>query len=237
MKHLFAFSMLAIFLASCTPSKVVSPPTPAPTPIVRPVMSNGIDSFSYALGASVAKSLKMQGADTINMEAFSKGMNDNFYNDTSLLNDQLVDKTIREKLQFFMNQKLEKAKADGTSFLEKNKTQPGITVLPNGIQYKVIKMGTGAKPLETDRVVVHYAGKLINGEEFDSSIKRGEPATFGMTEVVKGWTEILKLMPKGSRWEVYIPSDLAYGDRGRGPVIPPAATLIFDMELIDVLAN
>lgn len=118
--------------------------------------------------------------------------------------------------------------------LAKNKTRQGVTVLPNGLQYEIVKAGDGPKPTEADTVVVHYTGTLIDGTEFDSSVKRGEPATFPLKGVIKGWTEILQLMPKGSKWKVYIPSDLAYGERAAGQLIKPGSTLIFDIDLIDI---
>lgn len=123
--------------------------------------------------------------------------------------------------------------AEGEKFMAENKTKPGVVSLPSGLQYKVITEGTGAKPLASDRVTVHYRGTLVDGTTFDSSIDRGEPATFGVGQVIKGWTEALQLMPVGSKWMLYIPSDLAYGSRDQG-VIKPFSNLIFEVELIDI---
>lgn len=126
------------------------------------------------------------------------------------------------------------AKAQGKAFLDANKSKQGVKVLPDGLQYKVITEGKGKKPQLSDVVVVNYAGKLINGTEFDSSYKRGEPATFPVGAVIPGWVEVLQLMPVGSKWEVFIPSDLAYGEQGAPPAIGPNETLIFTIELLDV---
>lgn len=124
---------------------------------------------------------------------------------------------------------------EGTKFLAENATKEGVTALESGLQYKVEKMGDGKKPVETDRVKVHYTGKLLNGEVFDSSVERGEPAVFGLRGVIKGWTEVLQLMPVGSKWTVYIPSELAYGERGGGEKIPGNSTLIFEIELLEII--
>jgi FKBP-type peptidyl-prolyl cis-trans isomerase FklB len=123
----------------------------------------------------------------------------------------------------------------GAAFLAENKSKPGVQTTASGLQYVVEKEGTGAKPAATDRVKVHYTGTLLDGKVFDSSVQRGQPAEFGVTEVIKGWTEVLQLMPVGSKWKVFIPSDIAYGDRGAGSDIGPGATLIFDIELLDIV--
>ncbi len=126
-----------------------------------------------------------------------------------------------------------KNKKEGEAFLAENKKKKGVVTLPDGLQYKVIKAGTGKKPTVNDTVVAHYTGTLINGKEFDSSVRRGEPATFALNGVIKGWQEALPLMPTGSKWQVFIPSELAYGESGNGP-IGPNETLIFDIELISI---
>ena len=126
-------------------------------------------------------------------------------------------------------------KKTGTAFLTENKAKPGVVTTTSGLQYSVEKEGTGAKPTATDRVKVHYTGKLLDGKVFDSSVERGQPAEFGVGEVIKGWTEALQLMPIGSKWKLFIPADLAYGDRGAGADIKPGSTLVFDVELIDIV--
>ena len=124
---------------------------------------------------------------------------------------------------------------EGIAFLAKNKENPGVITLPSGLQYEVLTEGSGKKPSLTDRVKCHYQGSLINGFVFDSSIQRGEPAVFGVDQVIPGWVEALQLMPVGSRWKLYIPSDLGYGAQGAGEVIPPNSALIFEIELIDIV--
>src|SRR5438309_9145950 len=133
-----------------------------------------------------------------------------------------------------MKQAGENNKKEGEAFLAANKSKPGVVTLPSGLQYKIVKPGTGPKPAATDTVVANYRGTLINGTEFDSSYKRGEPLTIPVSGVIKGWTEALQLMPVGSKWELYIPSDLAYGARGAGADIGPNSTLIFEIELLSI---
>jgi len=128
----------------------------------------------------------------------------------------------------------EKNKKDGDAFLAENKGKEGVVALPSGLQYKILKAGDGEKPKSTDTVVCNYRGTLLNGKEFDSSYKRGQPATFPVSGVIKGWTEALQLMPVGSKWQLFIPPDLAYGDRGAGNDIAPGATLIFEVELLSI---
>jgi FKBP-type peptidyl-prolyl cis-trans isomerase FklB len=129
---------------------------------------------------------------------------------------------------------MEPNKKAGDAFLAANKTKEGVVTLPSGLQYKILKEGTGPKPTPADSVVCNYRGTLIDGKEFDSSYKRGQPATFPVGQVIKGWTEALQLMPVGSKWQLFVPPDLAYGDRGAGPDIGPGATLIFEVELISI---
>jgi FKBP-type peptidyl-prolyl cis-trans isomerase len=125
-------------------------------------------------------------------------------------------------------------KQEGQQFLAANKSKEGVITLPSGLQYKILQEGTGPKPAATDTVTVNYRGTLINGTEFDSSYKRNEPATFGVNQVIKGWTEALQLMPVGSKWQLFIPSELAYGERSPGAEIGPNSTLIFDVELLSI---
>ncbi|HQY40746.1 MAG TPA: FKBP-type peptidyl-prolyl cis-trans isomerase [Ferruginibacter sp.] len=197
-------------------------------------MKNAIDSFSYAAGVNIAKNMQGQGIEKLNSELLKRAVEDVLSNRKLLMEEQQCNMTLQQKLQQFQQAKLHTTKAAGEAFLAKNKTRQGVTVLPNGLQYEIVKAGDGPKPTEADTVVVHYTGTLIDGTEFDSSVKRGEPATFPLKGVIKGWTEILQLMPKGSKWKVYIPSDLAYGERAAGQLIKPGSTLIFDIDLIDI---
>lgn len=139
-----------------------------------------------------------------------------------------------DKLQNSRQEKLQQEKDAGAAFMAENKTKEGITELPNGIQYQIIKEGDGPKPSPSSQVKAHYRGALLDGKEFDSSFKRNQPFTAGLTQLIKGWQEVLPLMPVGSTWRLWIPSDLAYGDSGTGG-IPGGATLIFDIELLEII--
>jgi FKBP-type peptidyl-prolyl cis-trans isomerase FklB len=140
----------------------------------------------------------------------------------------------KKKIDETRQASMEPNKKAGDAFLAANKTKEGVVTLPSGLQYKILKEGTGPKPTPADSVVCNYRGTLIDGKEFDSSYKRGQPATFPVGQVIKGWTEALQLMPVGSKWQLFVPADLAYGDRGAGPDIGPGATLIFEVELISI---
>jgi FKBP-type peptidyl-prolyl cis-trans isomerase FklB len=141
----------------------------------------------------------------------------------------------QDKIRAFMQEKLQAQKAEGTAFLLQNKTQPGVVELPEGMQYLVLQEGSGRKPAPTDSVKAHYAGSLLNGKEFDSSFRRQQPFTAPLRALIKGWQIALPMMSEGSRWRLWIPSELAYGDRGAGADIPGGATLMFEVELIEVL--
>lgn len=141
-----------------------------------------------------------------------------------------------DKLQNAKNEKVQKEKDAGAAFLTENKTKEGVVELPNGIQYQVLKEGSGEKPKPTSNIKAHYRGALLNGQEFDSSFKRNQPFTARLTQLIKGWQEVLPLMPEGSMWRLWIPSNLAYGDNGAGANIPGGATLVFDIELLEILS-
>jgi FKBP-type peptidyl-prolyl cis-trans isomerase FklB len=199
-----------------------------------PVSKSSIDSFSYALGLNIAANLNTQGIENLNYTSLQKAMEDVFNKRTPLLNENQARMSIQNKLMTYMANKSAAAKAEGKKFLDENKKKPGVIELPSGLQYQVIKQGTGAIPKSTDTVKAHYAGTLINGEEFDNSYKRGEPLQIGVSSVIAGWTQALQLMPVGSKWKLFIPSSLGYGDRAAG-AIPPGSVLIFDIELIDIV--
>jgi FKBP-type peptidyl-prolyl cis-trans isomerase FklB len=198
------------------------------------------DSLSYSIGMNVGQNLKMQGFE-INTAILAKGMNDILDSIPTIITEeqaQAVLMTAQQQLmakqQEMTKMQSEKNKKDGEVFLAENKKKEGVVTLPTGLQYRIITNGTGRKPVPTDTVTVHYRGTLIDGTEFDSSIKRGQPATFALNAVIKGWTDGLQLMTVGSKWNLYIPPELAYGDRGAGNVIPPNATLIFEVELLSI---
>lgn len=203
---------------------------------VKPVMKSLIDSFSYAVGLNIAAGLKEQGITGLNNTLLIKAIEDVFKNNTPLLTHEQANMTLQKQLHHYAQKKSAAEIAKGKVFLDANKNRKEVTTLPNGLQYEILKAGdaNGVKPTSADSVVVNYIGKLVDGTEFDNSFKRGVPATFHVGGVIRGWTEILQLMPRGSHWKVYIPSDLAYGNRGAGAVIPPGATLVFEITLMDV---
>lgn len=192
------------------------------------VLTGKKDSISYAAGVNMAEAFKKQGITDINMEVFQKAMMD------ALKNSELkLDKTLSEKI---FNEYVTGMKAkEGKDFLAANAKKPGVVSLPSGLQYEIMTKGPGgAKPKATDKVKTHYHGMLTNGNVFDSSVQRGEPISFGLNQVIKGWTEGLQLMSVGDKYRFFIPYDLAYGDRGAGGLIPPYAALIFEVELLGI---
>lgn len=216
--------------------------TKSPTSLAKPVMRSLLDSFSYAAGVNIGNNMKEQGITSMNYSLLAKAIEDVFNKNQPLLTMEKCNNILQEQMAVFNKQKDEDSKkltaaerAKGEAFLAKNKTRKEVTTLPSGLQYEIITPGdpAGIKPTAQDTVVVDYIGKLTNGFEFDASTGRG-PATFPVGGVIKGWTDILQLMSKGAHWKVYIPSDLAYGDRGAGAQIPGGATLIFDITLLDV---
>lgn len=201
-----------------------------------PSLKTEKEKFSYAIGYQVGHSFKREGLD-IDSKALAQAIDDVLKdNELKLSLDEMrtVVEAFQEKQAAERTARADKALAEGKAFLEANKKKPGVKVLASGIQYKVIKSGSGKQPKPTDNVTVHYRGTLLNSQEFDSSYKRGQPATFGVNQVIKGWQEILPLMHEGDKWEVYIPSDLAYGTQGAGANIGPNETLTFEIELIKV---
>ncbi len=216
--------------------KPVAKPVSAKPVLTPPVLKTGIDSFSYAVGVNIATSMKEQGISKVNGALIQKAMDDVFKGKQTSLTLEQCSVTLQQKLQEFQQKKSSAQKAKGEAFLLKNRAKAGVIVLPNGLQYEILKAGQqgGMKPSAADTVVVHYVGTLIDGTKFDASTDRGEPATFPVGGVIRGWTEILQLMTKGAKWKVAIPSDLAYGDRGAGAAITPGAALIFEIELLDI---
>ncbi|WP_308558519.1 FKBP-type peptidyl-prolyl cis-trans isomerase [uncultured Porphyromonas sp.] len=193
------------------------------------------DEVSYALGLSIGQNFKASGIKAITSEDFIAGLQDAL----AEREPQMTTERAREVInQLFMRLQQEEAElnaAAGKEYQEIMRHKSGVVTLPSGLQYEIIKEGKGAKPKATDKVRVHYHGTLINGVVFDSSVERGEPAEFPLNAVIPGWTEILQLMPVGSKWRVVIPSELAYGSRGAGDVIRPNMTLIFEIELLDIV--
>lgn len=194
-----------------------------------------MDKFSYAIGLGIGQNLLSMGAQSINVEDFAQAIKDVLdRKETAISHNEareIVNKYFEELENKLNAENIEK----GKSFLEENAKRPGVVTLPSGLQYEVITEGNGKKPSATDRVKCHYEGTLIDGTLFDCSIKRGEPAIFGVNQVIKGWVEALQLMTEGAKWKLFIPSELAYGAQQAGEMIPPHSTLIFEVELIEVL--
>ena len=205
----------------------------------KPALKDQKDKVSYSIGMQLGGSFKSQGIE-VNPDILAQAIKDTLAGSKGLLTEEEA-REVLEKWQTDMRAKMTakateggaKNRKEGTMFLAANAKKEGVKTLPSGLQYKVIKAGTGQIPKATDTVTTHYRGTLIDGTEFDSSIKRGQPASFPVGGVIAGWTEALKLMPVGSKWQLFIPSELAYGEQGR-PGIPPASTLLFDIELISI---
>src|SRR5277367_678012 len=198
------------------------------------------DKQSYAIGLNIGKSMKHDGVD-IDSSVLARGIRDAVAGGKVLMTDDEIKATLTALSAGLKKSQEEKAaalgvanKSAGDAFLAANKAKEGVVALPSGLQYKILQEGEGPKPTASDSVVCNYKGTLLNGTEFDSSYKRGQPATFGVGQVIKGWTEALQLMPVGSKWQLFIPSSLAYGERGAGADIGPDSTLIFEVELLSI---
>ena len=195
--------------------------------------------ISYALGRDIAMRLKSMEFE-LDVDAVAAGIRGILNGNSKMTNEQMgaaltsLQNQLRAKAQAKTSTQGGANVTEGKAFLETNAKKEGVTVLASGLQYEVVKAGTGASPAATDTVTVHYSGKLLSGKEFDSSYSRGQPAQFPVNGVIKGWTEALQLMKVGAKWKLYIPSDLAYGARGAGRDIGPNATLVFDVELIGI---
>jgi FKBP-type peptidyl-prolyl cis-trans isomerase FklB len=238
MKKTICILLATIAVANVTFAQAKKTKTGSPSNKIETVnpMKNGLDSFSYAVGVSIAMNMKDQGIEELNLSLMSKAFDDVFKNKTTLMKPDMCNSTLQQKLQEYNQKKSAASKEVGTAFLAENKKKPGVITLPNGLQYEVMTAGdpNGKKPIAADTVVVHYVGTLIDGKEFDNSVKRGEPATFPLGGVIRGWTEILQQMTVGAKWKVYIPSELGYGERGAGGQIPPHSTLIFEINLLGI---
>ena len=194
-----------------------------------------LDKVSYSLGLSIASNLISSGVTTINAEAFIDGLNVVFSGKMPEIMPDEANNILQDYFDKLHQAKVKEAKAEGEKFLAENKKKEGVVALPSGLQYKILTAGNGPKPKASDTVKCHYEGRLINGTVFDSSIRRNEPAEFPVSGVIAGWVEALQLMPVGSKWQLYIPSELAYGTHGAGQSIGPNQTLIFDVELLAII--
>lgn len=194
-----------------------------------------MDKISYALGLSIGNNFRSSGIDRLQTEDFMKGLTDVLSDKKPEIDYDEAKKVINDFFMKLQQEKFENNKKAGEEFLSVNRNREGVVTLPSGLQYQVLKKGEGATPCATDKVQCHYHGTLINGQVFDSSVDRGQPAVFGVNQVIPGWVEALQLMPVGSKWRLFIPSELAYGAQGAGQSIEPNSALVFDVELLDIV--
>ncbi len=195
-----------------------------------------MEKLSYALGMVIGHNLKGMGVKNIDSADFSQALNDVINGETPKLTDQEAQQLVNTFIQKQQESAAAEIREEGERFLAENAKKDGVTVLPSGLQYTVIKEGEGKQPNATSRVKCHYEGTLTNGQVFDSSYRRGEPAVFPLNGVIAGWTEGVQLMKEGAKYRFFIPYNLAYGERGAGQAIPPYAALVFDVELISIEA-
>lgn len=248
MKKVLIFLAVAVlFVTSCKITQAQKPEPAVKKEITKADLKTEDDKVSYSIGFSMGSSFKKDELK-MNLEVFHKGIEDGFTGGKQILNEQEIKKTMMafqqkmmaKKQAEQMKQREERKKQGeanierGKKFLEENKAKQGIVTLESGLQYKILNKGTGASPKATDTVKCHYKGTTIDGKEFDSSYKRGEPATFALNRVIKGWTEGLQLMKEGGKWQFFIPSELAYENRGAGQHIGPNEVLIFEVELLGI---
>lgn len=193
-----------------------------------------MDKISYAIGMSMASNLMNSGLKNIEVESFVKAFTEVINNKSTSMSPDEANQTLQEFFSKQQEDMLNKNLEKGSEFLEENSKKENIVSLPSGLQYEVITEGDGAKPKATDSVKCHYHGTLLDGTVFDSSVQRGQPAVFGVNQVIKGWVEALQLMSVGSKWRLFIPSNLAYGSQGAGSSIEPNSTLIFEVELLGI---
>lgn len=236
-KTILFVAVAAPVLAIAQPGKTGAKKTPAKTTVAgaAPAIRTSVDSFSYAIGLNIASNLKAQGINSVNNAMVTKAFNDVFMGKMPAMDMQACNSVVQQKFAALSAQKSSVEKQAAAKFLADNKKRPEVKTTASGLQYEILKAGTGVMPADTSTVRVHYTGTLLNGKKFDSSVDRGQPIELQVTGVIPGWTEALKMMPVGSKWKLFIPSDLAYGDRGAGQDIPPGAALIFDVELLDIV--
>ena len=244
---LILVAAITLFVSSCQQAKEQNAKPAEKKEITKADLKTEDDNISYSLGFSMGSRFVRDGLE-INLEIFQEGMKDGFTGSKQVLTEEEMQKTMMALQQKMMAKRQtehmkemeerknlgEANKEKGEKFLEANKAKEGVITLESGLQYKILKKGTGASPKATDIVKCHYKGTTIDGKEFDSSYKRGEPATFALNKVIKGWTEGLQLMKEGGKWEFFIPPELAYGEMGSGPQIGPNEVLIFEVELLGI---
>ena len=233
----YLISVAALVVATGTTATILAQNSTNVPPELAAKYATEDERYSYAVGVMIAadmrKNLARANFET-KPELVAEGFRAGFTTNAPLITDLQANALFREHNMAARDRAAAKGKAEGEKFLAENKTKDGVTTLPSGLQYKILKAGDGPKPTKDDTVVCHYRGTLIDGTEFDSSYTRGEPASFAVTGVIKGWTEALQLMNVGSKWQLFIPGDLAYGANGHPPKITPNSTLMFDIELISM---
>lgn len=239
MKKLFSLSVILFLALSLsaqtkkpTSRPVAAKPRTATAVTVTPKTSS--DSLSYAFGLSLGQYMKSQGIETINFAMLNKAIDQSIKGQPTFFDINQANHLMGRMAEIRSREAANAEKLKGEQFLAQNKTKPGVSTTASGLQYEVITKGSGPVPTKEDTVVAHYKGTLVSGKEFDNSYSRGEPITIPVTGVIPGWTEALQLMPVGSKWKLYIPSALGYGDYGAGQDIPGGATLVFEVELVDI---
>ena len=232
---LYVSAGLSVLAQTKSPAAAAKKPQAAKTAGTSVALKTSQDSLSYAIGLSVANFYKQMNITNINSALVTRAINDVNKGTKPLMDDQQANTCMSNFIQKTKAEKASGNKKIGLDFLAANKKKPGVVTLPSGLQYTVLKEGTGPKPALTDMVKVHYHGTLIDGKVFDSSVERGQPIELAVNGVIPGWTEALQLMPVGSKWKLFIPSNLAYGDQQAGPMIAPGSTLVFDVELLDIV--
>jgi FKBP-type peptidyl-prolyl cis-trans isomerase FklB len=198
-------------------------------------LTGELDRFSYALGMSVASNLIRSGVKKINPDLFLQAINDTFTGEMPKMMPEEANKILEEFMQKANQGEAKNNLEEGLKFLAENKSETGVNELPSGLQYKILEEGDGELPSTDSEVKCHYHGTLIDGTVFDSSVERGEPAVFPVNAVIPGWVEALQMMPEGSKWRLFVPPELAYGEQGAGGVIGPNSTLVFDVELLEIV--
>lgn len=237
MKKPVLFFVVLMLGTQLLAQKTKTPVKPAPG-TVQPVLKTALDSFSYAVGMSIALQYKEFGVKTLNTTAVMNAVNDVLKNNKMAINTDQANFILNNYINKLMTEKAAESRRAGEAFLAANKSKPGVATLPSGLQYQVIRAGAGPYPTANDTVTVHYTGTLIDGTVFDSSVDRGAPARFTVGGVIQGWIEALQLMKAGSRWRLFVPADLAYGNYSPpGSNIPPGSVLIFDLELLAIGGN
>lgn len=222
MKKLFFAACIGVAIVSCNSKKEVKS------------LSGTMDSVSYSIGVNIGQNIKNEKIDSLNLDILAQAISDVYNDGNILMDDAQAKKVLQSFLQSQHTKKYDVNKKAGIDFLEKNKTNAGVVTLESGLQYQIVKEGTGPKPTLNDMVKTHYHGTTVDGKVFDSSVERGEPVTFPVAGVIPGWTEALQLMPVGSKWKVFVPYQLAYGEQGAPPSIDPYSTLIFEVELLSI---